>query len=132
MVCSRGESLTTHRNQMKLFNVLTISLVAATGMTMTAMEPVIASRLMDLDKGVQVDTNDLDNGFFLKKNGKIVKCPHAKDYDLGMPLKGQAVNAVEVTKLTPSEVVEYEYDFKTTQLPAFHPQRVWSGYCGSY
>ncbi len=117
---------------MKLFNALTISLVAATGMAITSFEPVIASRLMDLDRGVQVDTNDFDNGFFLKKNGKIVKCKHAKDYDLGEPLKGQAVDAVEVTSLTPSQIVRYEYNFRTTQLPAFHPQRVWSGYCGSY
>lgn len=117
---------------MKLFTATGAVFVITVGIFAMSAMPVSASRVMDLDKGVQIDTNDLDNGFFLKKNGKTVKCPHAKDYDLGEPLKGKRIDAVEVTQLTPSEVIDYKYDFKTTQLPPFHPQRVWSGYCGSY
>ena len=84
-----------------------------------------ASRMMDLDRGVQIDSDDLDNGFYIKKGGKIVKCKHADDLDLS-----QLEPYIE--KLSPGEIVGYSDDFRMTQLPPFHPERFWKGYCGSW
>jgi hypothetical protein len=72
-----------------------------------------------------IDQYDADNGFYIKKDGKIVKCEHAKDYDLSN-LKSST------EKLSPGELMKYADNFKMTQLPAFHPERFWKGYCGSW
>ena len=47
MVCSRGESLTTHKNQMKLFNAIAGAAVAAT--TSILVSPVQAAEYCSAD-----------------------------------------------------------------------------------
>ena len=49
MVCLRGESLTTHTNQMKLFNA--IAAAAVIGTSLFAANPAEASRAILLENG---------------------------------------------------------------------------------
>ena len=65
MVCLRGESLTHHTNQMKLFNA--IATAAVIGTALVAVNPAEASVYVDMDAGMRVDFNDTSNHVLVKK-----------------------------------------------------------------
>ena len=77
MVCLRGESLTHHTNQMKLFNAIVVA--AVIGTSFIAANPAEASQLVDLDRNLDVAVNDDDPSLYYKKDGKVVRYPSEKN-----------------------------------------------------
>ena len=83
MVCSRGESLTHHMNQMILFNAIAATAVIATSFV-TAQEFAqmpgqdmgeVASEIYNLDRGTVPYRNDGNDTMYVIKNGRMGYAP---------------------------------------------------------
>ncbi len=77
MVCSRGASLTTHRNQMKLFQAFVATAAVVTCCIGNPL-PAEAGRLYSLKHNVGVSRND-GNPRFVFTDGSGLRVCHAED-----------------------------------------------------
>ena len=89
MVCSRGESLTLHISQMKLFNAIAAAaVIGASFVTAQAFDQVpgqnmgeVASEIYNLDRGTVQYRNDGDDTKYVVKNGRMGHTPYSTHRD---------------------------------------------------
>ena len=113
MVCSRGESLTTHTNQMKLFNA--IATAAVIGISATAVRPANASAYMNVITGEWIQKND---GVPVKVMEGPMGKVNIKDSHWAYPLNGShgSVSHKNITSIDDGSFLQNQRRFYYQQL----------------
>ena len=99
MVCSRGESLTTHTNQMKLFK--TIAAAAVVGASLVNTAPAMSSVVFDLHRGEATEINDGNPHMYVVRGCRTSKS-HRPRQTLAYPIEGERPGAKRTKSMSQS------------------------------